>query len=347
MSKTNKILALSMRPKTLEDLVGQDKIVNSLSKQLATGRIPHFFLIKGPIGSGKTTFARILAEDLLAPAQIEEINAANKTGIDDIRSLVDRMRYKPVHPKQYRVVIMDEVHQLSISAQNALLTELEDAADHVFYIFCTSNDEKVIPALRRRAYVISPNSLNKATMTELVQKASCIAHVSIDVAPLIGCLLENGVTSPGLVLQAAEKYFTGMSAAESLLLSDVNKGNHFAFCKDLSSGQWSKCAPHLENITKADVPGLRNMALGFLKSMLLKSTGVRAYNISKAINIIAGVSYSMEEGTIVPAFVAASCLACDFLKPSVATSANSNVSTNVAKSSVKTLKSTVATKKTG
>src|SRR4051794_1808865 len=114
-----RVLALSMRPKSLDELVGQDKMVECISNQFATGRMPHFYLISGPIGSGKTTFARILARDLLHPAEIEEINAANKTGVDDVRALVDKMRYKPVHPKKNRVVILDEAHQLSNSAQNA------------------------------------------------------------------------------------------------------------------------------------------------------------------------------------------------------------------------------------
>jgi hypothetical protein len=311
--KKNRILALSMRPKTLTDLVGQEKVVESLQNQTSSGRIPHFFILSGSVGAGKTTFARILAKELFTPADVQEINAANKTGVDDIRELVEKMKYKPVYPSKYRVVILDESHQLSNAAQNALITETEDVADHVFYIFCTSAIGKIIPALKRRAFIICPEPLNEDNINFLLEKAQKVANYQKDITELVKSLVENGITSPGLVLQAAERFFSGLSSTNSVLLSDDTKVDPLIFCKLFSSGQWNKCANVLKDITKGDVPCLRNSALGYLKTMLLKSTGARAYNISKAINHLSSVTY--DDGTMLPSFIASVCLACDFLAP--------------------------------
>src|SRR6478609_8958379 len=73
-----RVLALSLRPSDLDELIGQEEIITSIQKQLSTGRIPHFFIISGPVGAGKTTLARILSKSLIGSADIHEINAANK-----------------------------------------------------------------------------------------------------------------------------------------------------------------------------------------------------------------------------------------------------------------------------
>jgi len=150
---TDRVLAEQMRPASLDSLIGQDATVHSVQTQLASGRIPHLFIIYGPSGSGKTTLAKILAETLLqgkndtnAPsssrqsrqsrsANLREINAANHNGVDDVRALIESMRFRPLPPCPAKVVILDEAHKLTDPAQNALLTATEDAAGHVYYIF--------------------------------------------------------------------------------------------------------------------------------------------------------------------------------------------------------------------
>jgi len=118
-----------MRPKTLQECVGQDELVKALEYQFSVNRIPHFYIVHGPIGAGKTTFARILAlalqmgpkeeEPFVIPDEmwakykkydIKEMNAANQNGIDDIRALVESMRYQPIAPSKCKVVILDEAH---------------------------------------------------------------------------------------------------------------------------------------------------------------------------------------------------------------------------------------------
>ena len=162
--KRKRVLA-ELRPTTLAALVGQDALKDTLERQLESGRLPHLFVIGGPTGSGKTTLARILARRIDGFTQ--ELNAANTNGVDDMRRLVESMQYKPLPPHKSRTVILDEAHQLTVPAQNVLLTEVEDAPEHVFYIFCTSNPGKLIAPLRRRAFLVTPQPLDAANVSRL------------------------------------------------------------------------------------------------------------------------------------------------------------------------------------
>jgi len=308
-----RVLALSLRPSDLDELIGQEKIITSIQKQLSSGRIPHFFIISGPVGAGKTTLARILSKSLIGSADIHEINAANKNGVDDIRDLTAKMKFKPVHPAKHKVVILDEAHQLTNAAQNALLTETEDVAEHVFYIFCTSAISKIIPALKRRAFVITPEALKKSDIEELVEFAKSSVNLkSLETTELIKAMVEAGINSPGLVLQACERFFSGLSASNSVLLTEDSKIDPLVLCRALSTGQWSKCSEIVAEATKNDVPALRNSALGYLKSMLLKApSGSRAMAMAKAIGHLSVDSIRADEGAMLPLFLSSLYMACD------------------------------------
>lgn len=311
----DRVLALSMRPTGLHELIGQENIVESIEKQIKSGRLPHFFIISGPVGAGKTTLARILSHKIIGSADVQEINAANKNGVDDIRDLVERMKYKPVYPSKHKVVILDEAHQLTQPAQNALLTETEDVANHVFYIFCTSAITKIIPGLKRRAFIINPEPLKHSHIKQLIQYAiDAVSRSDVDIDSLSLALQEASVTSPGLVLQATERYLSGLSASNSVLFTNDSKIDPLLLCRAVASGQWSSCSQMLNEATKNDIPALRNSVLGYLKAILLKSTGSKAINISKAITHMAVDTIRADEGAALPLFIASVCMACDSIK---------------------------------
>lgn len=317
----DRVLALSLRPTCFDDLVGQKRIVSSVKNQLESGRVPHFFIIAGPVGAGKTTLARILATCFRGPesADVLEINAANKTGIDDVRDLVDKMRYRPVYPKRCKVVILDEAHQLSNAAQNALNTETEDVADHVFYIFCTSAVNKIIPSLKRRAFVVNPEPLNDVDVKILLKNAAQAIGKDVEndeslceqLDELTESISDAGITSPGLVLQAAERLFSGMTPRDSVWSIQESKIDPLELCRAVSSGQWANCCMLLREATKNDVPALRNSALGYLKAILLKSVGNKALNLSRAIQHLSIDCIRIDDGAALPLFLSSVCLACD------------------------------------
>jgi ABC-type dipeptide/oligopeptide/nickel transport system ATPase subunit len=318
-----------MRPKSLDDLIGQDNNTNSLYNQFVSGRIPHFFIIHGQVGSGKTTLARILAmliqtgstdctltdEDWTKYKKydIKEMNAANKNGIDDIRAIIEQMQYQPMKPSRAKIVIMDEAHQITSAAQNALLTETEDVADHVYYIFCTSAPAKIIPALQRRAYMISPVPFSKDDCLSLIKRAAEEASYddTDEINRLHKALVDTGIPSPGVILQSCEKLFSGLPV-DSCIVSMENSGmDVMPICRAVAAGNWKETAGLVKQITNSDIVGLKQAILGYLKAILLKSVGAKAFNIAKAIKAISDVENSLG---CVPTFLATLCIACEYCK---------------------------------
>lgn len=164
-----RVLARKYRPQNFDDLIGQDALVRTLKNAIESGRIAHAFMLTGIRGVGKTTTARIIAKALnytgadgnagptTGPTDdcticqaiaedrhpdIMEMDAASRTGIDDIREILDGVRYAPTSAR-YKVYIIDEVHMLSKAAFNALLKTLEEPPEHVKFIFATTEIRKV------------------------------------------------------------------------------------------------------------------------------------------------------------------------------------------------------------
>lgn len=136
-------LATKYRPRTFKDVVCQDNIKKVLTNQLDTGEIKQAYLFAGSPGTGKTTSARIFANDVNGgKGKPIEIDGASNNGVDNIRSIIDDCRMKSLDSK-YKVYIIDEVHMLSIGAFNALLKVLEEPPKGVIFILCTTDPHKI------------------------------------------------------------------------------------------------------------------------------------------------------------------------------------------------------------
>ena len=162
------VLARKYRPQSFEDIIGQDAMVKTLRNAFATNRVAHAFMLTGVRGIGKTTTARLLARalnyetddikgpsvdfpklgthcaDIMASSHMDvlEMDAASRTGVENMREMLDGVRYAPVDAR-YKVYIIDEVHMLSTGAFNALLKTLEEPPDHAKFIFATTEIRKV------------------------------------------------------------------------------------------------------------------------------------------------------------------------------------------------------------
>jgi len=165
------VLARKWRPQTFDAVVGQDAITRTLRNALASGRIAHAYLFAGPRGIGKTTTARLLARALLCPERkgpepcgacgvcresvagtlvdVIEIDGASNRGIEEIRTLRENVKYMPARGR-YKVYIIDEVHQLTEAAFNALLKTLEEPPPHVVFVLATTDPRDIPPTVLSR-----------------------------------------------------------------------------------------------------------------------------------------------------------------------------------------------------
>ncbi len=200
-----RVLARKYRPQDFTGLIGQEALVRTLSNAFATGRVAHAFMLTGVRGVGKTTTARIIAralncigpdgkrreptihpcgqcEPCVAIAEsrhvdVQEMDAASRTGIDDVREIIEGVRYAPASAR-YKVYIIDEVHMLSKQAFNGLLKTLEEPPPHVKFVFATTEVRKVPVTVLSRCQRFD---LRRIETDELVAHLSAIAKME-DVA---------------------------------------------------------------------------------------------------------------------------------------------------------------------
>jgi DNA polymerase-3 subunit gamma/tau len=149
-------LATKYRPETWEEVVGQDAVVKSM-KVVVTKKSSKCFLLSGPSGCGKTTLARIAARSLgiKGGGALREIDAASKTGVDDMRQVCVDLGYKVLGGGS-RGLIVDECHQLSKAAWNSLLKITEEPPPDTYWFFCTTEPSKVPVTIKRRSPRVRP-----------------------------------------------------------------------------------------------------------------------------------------------------------------------------------------------
>lgn len=188
------VLYRKYRPQTFAEIIGQEHIVKTLTNAIARESISHAYLFSGPRGTGKTTLARLLAKAVNCEKRkkgefepcnkcsscleimqgramdLIEIDAASHRGIDDIRELRDGIRFSPTKSK-YKVFIIDEAHQLTREAANALLKTLEEPPNHAIFILATTEIHKMIPTIISRCQRFD---FRKLTLPEIIRKLTTI-----------------------------------------------------------------------------------------------------------------------------------------------------------------------------
>jgi len=167
------------RPKVLDGVVGQETAIEKLKAALKEG-LPHFILLSGPSGVGKTTIARILADRLgCSELDVYEINCADFTGVDTVREIRSRLDYAPLGGLA-RLYVIDEAHQLSTAAQNAFLKILEDTPKRVYFVFCTTNPEGLLRTIRTRAYEFELGAVPPQDLERLIRRVARKEGIQLD-----------------------------------------------------------------------------------------------------------------------------------------------------------------------
>ncbi len=186
------------RSKSLDDVVGQTHITDTLKRAIASGRISHAYLFTGPRGVGKTSVARILAhqvnglpyKDESMNLDIIEIDAASNNGVEDVRELRDKTHISPVS-SEYKVYIIDEVHMLSKPAFNALLKTLEEPPAHVIFILATTEAHKLPETIVSRTQRFEFKPITTSSVVNHLDKIAKAEKIKID-KPALELLAEHG-----------------------------------------------------------------------------------------------------------------------------------------------------------
>ena len=192
MNKNTKVLALKYRPQTFNDLIGQNVISDTITNSIKANKVPNAYLFTGIRGIGKTTIARIVAKSLNCLNGIEnfckddlcenceaiassrhidvlEMDAASKTGVDDVRDLIEFSRYGPTSSK-YKIFIIDEVHMLSKQAFNALLKTLEEPPEYLKFIFATTEIKKIPITVVSRCQRFDLSRIKSRELLDFIKK---------------------------------------------------------------------------------------------------------------------------------------------------------------------------------
>ncbi len=259
------VLARKYRPATFDELIGQDAMVRTLTNAFASGRIAQAYMLTGVRGVGKTTTARILARALNYEREgvdgptiempemgehcaaimqsrhvdVLEMDAASHTGIDDIREIIESVRYKPIAART-KVYIIDEVHMLSKQAFNGLLKTLEEPPDHVRFIFATTEVRKVPVTVLSRCQRFDLRRVEVALLVEHFGKIAKLEKAEIDAEALtlIARAAEGSVRDGLSILDQAIAHGADKvtSADVRTMLGLADRGRVFALLETVFKG---------------------------------------------------------------------------------------------------------------
>lgn len=257
------------RPSNFDEVVGQTHIIQTLKNAIIQNRIAHAYLFCGPRGTGKTSIAKIFAKTLNctnsqdAPCgicenckmaangshpDIIEIDAASNNGVDEVRNLIDKVKYAPMQGK-YKIYIIDEVHMMTSGAFNALLKTIEEPPAHVIFIFATTEPNKVLPTIISRCQRFD---FNKVSVNDIKYRLSVVCknegiEIDQDGLTLIAQLADGGMRDALSILDQCVAYCTshidvndirkiyGVITSEDIgqLFSSVYKKDVDSFIKDI------------------------------------------------------------------------------------------------------------------
>lgn len=229
------------RPQSFEDVAGQKHVTQTLKNAIKENKISHAYLFCGPRGTGKTSIAKIFAkaincettdanvpcnvcDNCIAITQGEhpdilEIDAASNTGVDDVRDLIEKVKYAPIRGK-YKVYIIDEVHMMSPGAFNALLKTLEEPPSHVVFILATTEPQKILPTIISRCQRFD---FSRISIKDIVEYLEMVLHkegvvFEKEALALIAQLAEGGMRDSLSILEQCLAY-----CGKNLKVEDVNQ----------------------------------------------------------------------------------------------------------------------------
>lgn len=273
------------RPQTFDEVLGQDATVKSLKKVLKDGRA-HCFLFSGPSGTGKTTLARIIANQLIGNnggvANVEEIDAASRSGADDARDLVTRSLYRAIGGSSIKFIIIDEAHRLSAAAWTVLLKPVEEPPAHVYYAFCTTEISKIPKAILTRCLRYDLKPVKEELILDLLVRVVDTEKFTI-MDDILEAIAEASMGSPRQALVGLESCLSckSISDARALLRSAGQSKEIIDLCRWMAGTQghsWAQAAKLIKALDGIEAESCRIVLVNYLTAILLNTTAEKSAN---------------------------------------------------------------------
>jgi len=300
------------RPRTFKTVVGQDSAVASLQMLMDKDRVPHFLLLSGPSGCGKTTLARIVKDFLdCGDNDFVEVNCADFKGIDTVREIRRSCGLTPAFGSS-RVWLIDEAHKLTGDAQNAFLKLLEDTPEHVYFIFATTDPQKLIPTIHTRATEILLTSISPAAIERALQRVIDKEQlkVSKDVIDEIVDAAEGSARKALVILEQVGSLNGDKEQISAIKNSSLNKTKAIELARALTVQplNWPEVAKMLRELKEEDPEGLRYCVLGYARSILLGANPKMAPRAFKVIEIFSEHFYNSKHAGLAAACYEVVCM---------------------------------------
>ncbi|MFW6174121.1 MAG: ATP-binding protein [Elusimicrobiota bacterium] len=263
------------RPKSFEEVVGNESTVVSLQESCENKVCPHVILFTGPTGCGKTTLARIVAKEVGAEETIE-IDSAQFRGIDTVRDIRKQSQYVPLKGN-VRAYIIDEVHQMSKDAQEGMLKILEDPPEHAYFILCTTEPQKLKPTLVGRCSQYSVGPLEEKELVKLLMKIVKGEGEKIT-KNVYDQIVGDSFGHPRNAIQILEQVLKAPNDRRISVAKKVaeQQSQSIELCRALIRGAgWKEISLILKGLKDEDPEGVRRHVLAYLQSVLLSESNDR------------------------------------------------------------------------
>jgi len=279
-------LPLKYRPGKFSEVVGNESTIRLVKSKVRLKNPPHIYLITGPSGTGKTTLGRLIAKYVKATGHnFKEMDNATYKGIDTVRDIRKVVKFTPLGAGTNRAWLMDECHELTPPAQEALLTLFEDnCPSHAFFILCTTEPEKLKITLRRRCTHLELHPLDDDAIEQALTDTAAKEDKKVP-RKIIEEIVERSIGSMGIALNLLDTIID-LPFKDMIVQIKNNKKTKSAsidLCRALiNKEKWKVVAGIIKGIDPGQEETVRRAVLGYTSNILLKKDDAKAFLIMEA-----------------------------------------------------------------